>query len=137
MEIKYYVNKWLSSDIIYWKDEFQEINNLLCIKEEDRDFVKNNIKIAFGKCIGTEGGGLILFNCNFTIHIKPQLVKKIFPTPKFEWGNEIQEVIRPQIKGVIEKIEWHYKNQMYVYYINIDGKMKSRRYNGDELEKTR
>jgi hypothetical protein len=134
MEIKNYVNKWIASSTIYWKDIYQEIDNLQCVKEEDRDLVKNKVGIVFGKCIGIIGQYLIIHNHDYDIRIQPELVRNIYPTPKFEWGDKVQEVQRSEIKGEIENLFWHIKDNEFKYFIKINGKSKSRRYNPDELE---
>jgi hypothetical protein len=132
MEIKEYVNKWMSTDLIYWKDFNGGTNNLRFVNEEDRKFITNE-GYFFGKCIGTIEEYLIFYNGSFTLRILPKLVRNIYPTPKFEWGDKVQEVKRPEINGEIINLVWHYKDQEYKYFIKVNGKPKSRRYNPDEL----
>jgi hypothetical protein len=133
MEIKDYINLWMSSEIIYWKDDFQEIDNLKYIIEEDRDFVKNRIKHIFGKCIGIAEDFLVVLDKRGKIRISPVLIDHIYPSPKFEWNDLVQEVERHTIKGKIEDIIWHQKDREYKYFISVNGKLKSRRYNANEL----
>lgn len=137
MEIKDYINKWLSSDLIYdkyCKNESCRTDNLQFVMEEDRDLAKNTVGYAFGKCIGIIGQYLIIHNRDYDIRIMPELVTNIYPSPKFDWGDKIQEVQRPEIKGEIENLLWHMKDNEFKYFIKINGKSKSRRYNPDELE---
>ena len=134
MEIKSYIGKWLSSMHIYWKDTFQEIDNLQYVLEEDREYAKNKIGYAFGKCIGIIGEYLIIHNDKYDIRIRPELVHRIYPTPRFEWGDKVQEVARPEIKGEIINILWHVKDDEYKYFIKVNGKPKSRRYSPNELK---
>jgi hypothetical protein len=101
--------------------------------EEGRDFAKNKVGFAFGKCIGIFGEYLIIHNDEYEIRMQPELVHRIYPTPKFEWGDKVQEVERPEIKGEIINFIWHLKDQEYKYFIKVNGKPKSRRYNPDEL----
>ena len=135
MDINEYINKWVSSDNIYWKDKFQEIDNLQYVKEEDRVFAKNNVGYAFGKCIGVIEPYLIIHNEKYNLRILPKLVRNIYPAPKFEWGDRVQEVERPEVKGEIESFIWHTKDSEFKYYIKVNGKPKSRRYNPNELDR--
>ena len=135
MNISYYIDKWVSSETIYWKDEFQEIDNLKHVMEEDRTFAKSNFTYVFGKCIGVIGNFLIILDKRGTIRIKPKLINYIYQTPKFEWGNSVQEIKRPEIKGKIESLFWHLKDNEYKYFIRKNGKVKSRRYDEHELIK--
>jgi hypothetical protein len=134
MEINDYIDKWIASSTIYWKDVYQEIDNLQYVKEEDRRFAKNNIKLIFGKCIGVIENYLIIQDKRGILRIMPELVANIYPSPKFEWGDKIQEIQRPEIKGEIENLIWHMKDNEFKYFIKINGKSKSRRYNPDELK---
>jgi len=133
MEISDYINKWICSDTIYWKDNFQEIDNLKYIMEDDRTFARSKFHYIFGKCIGITGKFLVIYNKKGILRIEPNLIKFIYPSSKFEWNDFVQEVKRPEIKGKIEDIIWHLKDQEYKYFISINGKMKSRRYDSGEL----
>lgn len=66
-------------------------------------------------------------------HIKDWEGLVVIPTPTLIWGDEVQEIERPQIQGEIIKIQWHYKDNEYKYYISINGRPKSRRYDANEL----
>jgi hypothetical protein len=137
MEIKEFINKWMSSDLIYdnySKNESCRTDNLQYVMDEDREFAKNNVGYAFGKCIGIIENYLIIQDKRGILRIMPELIHRIYPTPKFEWGNKVQEVARPEIKGEIENIIWHMKDNEFKYFIKVNGKSKSRRYNPDELE---
>ena len=133
MEIKDYINKWMSTDHIYWLDG----NNLRFVKEEDREFIESNegkYFYLFGKCLGTDGQYLIIHSDKYDIRILPELVRNIYPTPKFKWGDKVQEVARPEIEGEIINFIWHLKDEEYKYFIKVNGKPKSRRYSPKELE---
>jgi len=134
MEIKDYLSKWLFCIRLYYKDEFQEINNLHLVNPDFREFVKNNLTNTLYKCIKINGKYLVIHSKDYKLEILPEAIKIIMPNPKFEWGDKVQEVESPEIKGEVENIIWHMKDNEYKYYIKVNGKSKSRRYNPNELE---
>ncbi len=59
---------------------------------------------------------------------------KNLPSPKFEIGEQISEIERPEIVGLIDYYFWHHKDAEYKFHISINGKRKSRRYSDNELQ---
>ncbi|MFD2574466.1 hypothetical protein ACFSUS_27775 [Spirosoma soli] len=64
--------------------------------------------------------------------LKPKSDKT--PKPKFEIGTPVSEIERPDVSGLIDYYFWHYKDKEYKFHISINGKRKSRRYSGKELQ---
>ncbi|MEN9918688.1 MAG: hypothetical protein RL662_1124 [Bacteroidota bacterium] len=85
-------------------------------------------------CVGVEDDYLVMKYEDGIFHVKVWEGIKTMPTPKFTWGDQVQEVERSEVKGEIIRIQWHDKDQDYKYYISINGKPKSRRYNASELK---
>ena len=144
MEIKdKYIGNWVVGDKLwaqYSDNQNIDINidKRMFVYIEDRYLIKNHMFIGLCYCLDKWGEFYILQKEELKIRVKEEAIVKIIPQKStFFWGDNVQEVNRPQIIGVIEKIEWHYKEQKYFYYISINGKMKSRRYYDEDLEKTK
>lgn len=136
METKEFLNKWVFCIHLYWKDEFQEINNLYLVEKEFQNFVKDNRMQTLYKCVAIENDYLVLQSKKFMLKVKKEGIKKILPQSTFQWEDMIQEIERPEIMGKIEDVIWHEKNSDFLYYITtIDGKKKSRQYKAHELKK--
>lgn len=61
-------------------------------------------------------------------------VKPLSNAPEFEYNACVSPVNHPELTGRIVKIYWHFDKQQYYYYIEINGKLKSRRYFAEDLE---
>lgn len=133
MENDNLLNEWFFCIHLYWKDEYQEIDNLDLVHSEYRHFAKNNMTQTLYKCIGFDENYLIIQSKKFDLKIKKSAIKEILPKPIFEWGEKVQELERPQIRGIIEDLIWHQNKNDFLYNISVDGKRKSRQYRSDEL----
>ena len=130
-----FLGKWVYCIILYYKSEFQETDNLHLVHEDYKNFVRNNLTNTFYNCIGNDGQFLILKTKKFELKVKTDAIKGILSTPKFSWEDQIREVERPGIIGIIDDLIWHQNKSEYIYYISINGKRKSRRYMENELVK--
>lgn len=65
--------------------------------------------------------------------INLECVKPLSNAPEFEYNASVSLVIHPELTGRIAKIYWHFDNQQYYYKIEINGKLKSRRYFAEDL----
>lgn len=54
--------------------------------------------------------------------------------PKFEIGQNVSEIKRLEVIGVIDYYFWHFKDNEYKYQIAINAKRKSKRYSEAELK---
>jgi hypothetical protein len=133
MENETYLNKWLICKTLYYKDEFQEINNLDLVHDDFKEFVKNNRTQTIFKCIQIEDNWLLLHANKFYLKVNPKSVIKILPDPVYEWGTKVCEANRPEIVGVVEELLWHQKRQEFLYFISIQNKKKSRQFSTGEL----
>jgi hypothetical protein len=134
MGIKNNVNEWLFCKILYWKDSFQEIDNLSLVKDEYRNFVKSNSTQVLYRCIEESDDYLTLQSKNFRLEVKREAVSKILPNSIFSWNEEVYDRSNRTVVKV-DDIIWHDKEQKYFYLISLNGKKKSRRYTDAELEK--
>ncbi len=128
-----FLNKWVYLETLYYKSDFQEINKLEYIHPEDRDFVKNNLTNTFYQCLGIEDNYLTIKSKKYKLRIKPNVIKGYLPSPKFNWGDKVFQVNKPEAQAVIDDFFWHNKDQKYYYHIIVKGKRKSNRYSETEL----
>lgn len=91
--------------------------------------------LPYGKvfnCIDEVGGYLTLRYGKDTFRVKPDLYKAV-NKPRFEIGCNIKLTKDNTQEGTIIEINWHHKNDSPIYYISINGKRKSTRYNDEDL----
>ena len=58
---------------------------------------------------------------------------QIIEPPKFTYGDFVSPVNHPEIVGIIFDMIYHGDKKMPMYFIEIDGKKKSKRYFDDDL----
>ncbi len=124
--LKYYVGKWID----YPWTRGDSLNYLVSDNVLNS---KHDYGLPLAKCVSTENDYLILETKNEIFHVRPWNKMKIVLEPQFTWGDFVQEIVRPEIHGQIDNIIWHEKDQEYKFFIKINGKIKSRRYNSNEL----
>jgi hypothetical protein len=134
MKTKNYLGRWVSCKHLYYKDEFQVINNLHQVHPDFQEFVKNNRTQTIYKCVEIMNEYLLLRSKKFDLKIKVDGIKDIYPNPAYEWGTNVQEIERPEVIGVIDDLIWHQNKNQFLYYLSIKGKKKSRQYYEYELK---
>lgn len=127
-------NKWLLLDLIYYKDEYQEINKLNLLHPDDVEPFKICKSFSLCECIKDEDEYLTVKNKSYLFRIKKEAIKQIMPTPKFTWNDLVYQKSKPEFTASIEDLFWHYKDEKYFYQISISGKIKSNRYSDKDLE---
>ena len=130
--MKEFLNNWVWLDLLFYKDEFQEINKLYLVHPLDRKKFKSN---TLYECIGSEGDYIILKKKTHTYRVQKEAVKQIMPNPKFNWNDKVIQISRPNIEASIDDFFWHHKNQKYFYHLTVNGKKKSNRYDETDLMK--
>ena len=55
--------------------------------------------------------------------------------PAFVYGDLVSPTNHPDMIGKIYRIQWHYKNNSYNYYITVNDRKKSKRYYEEDLIK--
>jgi hypothetical protein len=130
-----FINKCIFFEILYYKDNFQEINNLESVNVSDWDYVKTNMTNTIYICTGIENDYLIVKSKKTTLRIKPNLIKGYLPFPKFIWNEKVIQKSKPEIEAIIDDFIWHQNHQQYYYHIYVNGKRKSKRYTENDLIK--
>lgn len=133
--MKEFLNKWLWLDLLFYKDEFQEINKLNLVNPSDIDNFKNSTTNTLYNCVGIEDDYLIVKNKNHTYRVKKEAIKQLLPNPKFNWNDKVVQISKPEIEALIDDFFWHHKDQRYFYHLTVNGKKKSSRYNETDLMK--
>jgi hypothetical protein len=90
--------------------------------------------MGLGECIGIEEEYLVLKTKENVFRAKPWDRMQVLPPSKFKWYDKVREVQRPEVQGIVDKIIWHDNDAEFKYFLIVNGKPKSRRYNPDELE---
>lgn len=65
--------------------------------------------------------------------VKPDLYTQVSP-PKYVYGDKVVLTKKPEVSGIIEYISWHVKENKPIYFISVNGKLKSTRYWEEDLE---
>lgn len=86
--------------------------------------------------IGKNGGYLIIKSGNSVCRISPSIVQDC-KKPKFFVNDNVKFYnTKGYIEfGVIKDLYWHINNNQYIYIIEVNGKIKSKRYCDKDLEK--
>lgn len=53
--------------------------------------------------------------------------------PQFVYGEFVSPITHLDMKGTIHTIKWHFNSKSYYYQIQVNGRVKSKRYFGKEL----
>jgi len=64
--------------------------------------------------------------------VKDNLFREVKP-PKFFIGQKVGLLNKEDQNGIITDMFWHYNNEEYFYFLEVNGKKKSRRYLESEL----
>lgn len=118
-----FLNKWL---FFPWqKGVFGQ--NL--IHFDDIDKVEG---IGVAKCIGIfDEKYLLLLVKNQHVRGISDGVKKILPNPEFTWTDKV--ITNKNEFAAVEDLFWHHKDEKFYYFISLNGKVKSRRYDKSDL----
>jgi hypothetical protein len=85
------------------------------------------------RCLGVEGEYLLLSTGSRTVRVVPFSAKALPRAPKFSLGQRVRvraETGHSAFEAPIQKLDWHFKNSTYVYFLVG----KSTRYSEEELE---
>ena len=84
------INRWVSSTQLYYQDKNQIIDNLHLVHPDDRHIVRNTPIFTYFQCVSIEGDYLRVKSKYPSIRIKPEAVTKVYPDPKFEYGDLVE-----------------------------------------------
>ena len=75
---------------------------------------------------------IIVRHYDKSYHMKLEQIKPI-DTPKYVWGDKASPANHPELLGEVISMGYHFKNKDMMYYLSINGKMKSKRYFAADL----
>ncbi len=120
-------------------DGYNALNDETGIHSEDLDYFKQLSDISVFQCIDEDLDYIILKEDVLDIIVEKIRIKSnyfiIKKEPCYKVGDKIRPKNHPDKTGFIRLIGWHYKNNDYNYYINLEGKKKKTRYWENDLEK--
>lgn len=104
-----------------------------CIHRLDQEAFK--ALMPYGKvfhCVAIQDDFIVLEYSTRHFRVIADLFKAVNP-PAFSFGSKVQVKATSKL-GTVEGIEWHYKRDEEFYFLNIDMRVRSRRYFRNELE---
>lgn len=119
-----YLNKWL---FYPW---LKNSNLDYLIRKEDLDKIDG---LGIVVCVDEDINYLSVKNNHGVFKVRREGVRRILPMPKFTWGDEVYEKIRPDVKAIIDDLFWHHNKNQYLFYISVNGKRKSKQLSENEL----
>ena len=119
-----YINKWLFCP--YLKNN--DLDYL--IHPEDLDKLDS---LGIVKGLGLDGEYLKVESKGGIVRVKIECVKRVFPSPDFIWGEEVDILSNLDSKAIIEDLFWHHNKEEFLYYLKVDGKKKSKQYSKNDL----
>lgn len=81
-----------------------------------------------------DGGAAVILSPESSYSPSLEKVKPLSAPPEFVYGARVSPVNRPETAGVVSRIFWHFDKNEYYYKLEINGRLKSRRYFAEELE---
>jgi len=100
------------------------------------DYHHFSILKPYGKvfqCVGESERYLVLRYGLAQYRVKPDLYQPI-PKPPFVIGEPVRVKDDPNLIGVVCDINWHHQKSSPIFFLEINGKRRSRRFFQDELE---
>ena len=99
------------------------------------DLTKINIaELGVVKCVKENDEFLSIQKNDLVLRVKKIGVKRILPKPFFVWGDNIKLIINKKF-GIIIDVTWHHKDEVFYYFIEIEGRKYSKRLKNNELGK--
>lgn len=110
---------------------FTGTNEQLVDAEYRKDFfeLKPNGKVFH--CIDMMKEKLVITYGDKTFIVDPKAYK-VVKEPKYKIDDMVK-IIDNGLDAKIIEIDWHYKDENHIYYLEVQGKRESKRYNEDEL----
>jgi len=102
MDKKTYIGNWLYCNILFYKDQFQEIDNLEMVHADYRTFVKENLTNTIYYCERIEDEYLVLNSKKFKLKVKANAIKKVLPKSTFIWNDKVSLIEKPNCEAIID-----------------------------------
>ncbi len=80
-----------------------------------------------------QSGKAVILSPESVYSLDLESIKPLSAPPEFVYGARVSPLNHPEIEGRIARIFWHFDKKRYYYKIEINGKIKSRRYFAEEL----
>lgn len=126
-DINQYIGKWLHNT---WNRDSDSAD--LVEKWADKLFPMG---IPEALCTGIKDGWLIMEYDYGIFTMRPWEGITIMPNSEFIWGDSVQDVKQPDLKGIIDRIEWDSIANEYKYYIQCyNRKPNPKHYIASELQ---
>lgn len=129
------MNKYKDSwgQVAWWKE--QDEDDL--IHPADLNSMRNHSPICvIFHCIDEDDEYITVKYGEFIVRIKPELFKQLPVKFSLEVGDWVKVKNTDRKHGVIYAMDWHWKNQVAVFMIRVNGTRKSTTwYHEDDLEK--
>lgn len=126
---------WVLIGLLYYKDEYCEVNNLHLVHNEDQ-LLAVNFTGRLCKVLCMEGEYYRLECQAIQLRVLPEAIKFELPDPYVSWGDSVLVIgATEQRHATISEVFWHYKQKRYFYLVSIDGEARNKRYYEEELLK--
>lgn len=111
----------------------RELDNYIYVSDLHK---LKDLKQSIVECIDIDSGFLVLKSENIIFRVSP-IIFQSCKKPPFFIGDNVKVVnSKGNIEyGIVKDMYWHVKNNIYIYILEVNGKMKSRRYNEMDLER--
>ncbi len=76
---------------------------------------------------------LVRFSPSANVILDMSKIKEISDAPRFVYGEFVSPINHLDMEGKIHIIKWHFDLKECYYKIQVNGKMKSKRYFGEDL----
>jgi hypothetical protein len=107
-------------------------NDMERVHLEDRSLIPaQGVGIVY--CLDVSDQYLILKNNNTVFRAVKEGVRILLPAPPYIWGEPVKIKAKPEKKGQIHRLSWHYNRQCYFYTLLVDGKIHKKRFYAEDL----
>lgn len=128
------INKWGGTNL----NNIFQANQVAYVHPDDWVFLKNYEYIrSLHQCIGIEENYITLEFYKIKIRVTPDVFHPIDDKPEF---NPLEKVKLITSKGkmemgIVKGIYWHNNERKIIYEIEVNGKLKGRKYSAEELDR--
>jgi len=91
--------------------------------------------LGIAKCVNEEENGYIKIKIKeLELRVKKKGIIKLLPIPAYEWNDSII-LLKKQKLGKVLDFMWHFKDEKYYYFVEIEGNKLNKRLTDSELKK--
>ena len=85
--------------------------------------------------IDSSNGNAVIYLPVTGIQCDADKIRELSQAPEYVYGEEVSPRKHPDMRGTVVLIRWHFNRQKHYYTIRVAGRIKSKRYFGEELFK--